>query len=632
MSPFRRQRANTTITASAMAVRPSDTATIKRINGALRPWQTQAIFHYRSMGTIHYPANYYANGLSRFRLYIGERPEDNPTGGHAEIFGADRSDLYRKAEDILLALYGDLGGHPEILRNYGINRMTTGESWLAGQDRGGGPNWELLSMIELRAMGEGQFQRFYDGGTPDPDYRPTTAFRLWNSDPFASLCADSPMFSLANDCQRLLILEQSMTARMCSALAQAGYLYITDGMTMPGALEAPTGDGQTVIDPFALKLFGGMEKSILEGNGKFAPDIVRGPTGQKPEFITVDRVIDRVEMELRTEMRDSIARGLDLPAEAQQGLGGATHWSAWQISDETIGYHMTPAVTDFGNSLNRVYLWPLLQDWVDKTGRDFNLADIQRLSIMGDSSNVATRPNSSEDARQVRDRLAISDSALRRSAGIDDSDAPTDEEYARQMGVRANNPMLAMWGLPIYDLIPWDDINQATVGQGAPGAGGTPTSRRPADPSKPEPVIPDVPSSPGGPAQKPGAANEQAAVVFAAAAHGHLAAARKTVGAKVRALAMADPEAAAAVKNQPNEKVLASLDDWEALGLNDEKVRGLYVESLAPLTEALGDFDPLTVEAFVASLSILATSRQHSPITADDLRRVAFGVLSRSAT
>lgn len=611
-----------------MAVRPDDSDTIKRINQAVRSWQIQAINLYRQMGVLHYPANYYANGLSRFRLFIGERPLANPAADPRERTGKDRSDLYKAAEEILLRLQGDQGGHPEILRTYGINRMMSGECWLAGQDRATETNWEILSLLELRPLIDGQFARFYDGGwIPSDTYKPSAVFRFWNADPFATQRADGPMEALAADCERLLILERSMTARMCSALAQAGYLYITTGMTMPG--EAPTGDTQVVHDPFAVKLFAGMEKSILDGTGKFTPDVIRGPSGEKPEFITVDRVIDRVEMELRVEMRDNIAKGLDLPPEAQTGMGNSSHWQLWGIGDETLRAHMEPAVRDLCNGLNRVYLWPLLEDWNASSGSRYDLTDIRRLSVCGDGSDVASRPNNTEDARSTFDRTGtITRSVLRASTNFSDDDAPDETEYVQQIGVKINNPYLATYGMKVHDLIDWDKVAKVPAGEGAPGAGGTPPSRRPADPSKPDPEIPKP--TPGTPKPVPNA--DQSSLVFAVAAEGHLLAARKQVGAQVRALAAKNKEVTSIIKSAPNEKVLATLDDWDAIGLDDVKVRTLYTEALEPLTQTLCDFDSGAVGLFVAAVSALATSRQHSPITTADLRTLAYSVLSRTDT
>ena len=631
--PFlKKSTAPNALVASAMKVDPNDTVQTNRLTNLVRPWQREAMDFFDLMAEIHYPACYFGNGLSRFRLFIGERPDGNPTGDPSERTGNDRSDLYRAAEDILLSIRGPLGGLPELQRLYGLNVMVPAECYLTGVDRREGretvTDWELLSIQEVRkrdgATGtdQGSWARYFDGGLgPDPDWKPTSVERFWKKHPFRTFHADGPLQSLNGDCKRLLVLNQSLTTRMLSKLAQAGYLYITTAMTLTGAAEAPTGDGQVVKDEFAVKLFAGLEKGILDGTGKFAPDVIRGPSGEEPKFITIDRTIDRVEMELRAEMRRNISAGLNLPTEAEQGLSQGTHWNTWAISDDTVKNHMEPEVIDFCNGLTETMLWPLLRSWNAANGARYSEADIQRLGVCEDPSGVARRPNMVEDVRQAHAAVAVSDAALRRASNIPEDDQPSEEEFVRQMGVQIKNPYLATIGMKIHDEIDWAAVAKVPSGEGAPGAGGTPPSRRPADPSKPEPK----------PAKNPKQASD--ASVLAAAASGHLAAAQKVVGAKVRALCEPRPELKAKVKGVANEKVLATVD-WDDLDLAPRDVEAMYATALQDLHRdlcALG-VNPALSHLFMVVVSEFATDRQHTPITLADLERLAAEVLSGTDT
>jgi hypothetical protein len=621
MSIFNRKRDQpSSVTAAARPIPPSDKKAVAWISGALRPWQFHAWNFYDALAEIHYPASYIGYALSRFRYHIAEIPADNLGADPVEVPAKDRSKLYRAAEEILAAFDGDLGDVNELARLYGVNKTIAADCWLTGVDRANQPtNWEILSIRELRAQGDGKFLRYPQAGTnpmPEGMFDPRYANRLWTKHPAATELADCAMQSLSGDCERLTVLNRSLTTRILSKLAQAGYVFIPSSMSISGAPTAPTGDGQLAKDPMMQSLMRQAEQSVLDGTGQFVPTGIRGPAteGKEIRFINMDRAIDRVEMELRSELRNNIANGMNLPREAQQGLGDATHWTTWAIGDSTVE-HVTPEAIDFVRSTSRVYLWPLLRDWNAAHGNRFTEGDIRRIVIDADAAAIVSRPNGAEDARQLADRLAISPDALRARSGAQPEEAPTDEQYLRMLGVKNNNPYLATMGLAIHGDVDWDMVAKVGSAEGAPGVGGTPPSRRPVDNGTP------------GEGDKVKASVDPA--LWAAFASGHLAAARKTVGAKVRARCEPHPEAFAAVKPLANEQVLSGLDDWEAVGLTDEIVTGFFTAAFAPLAAELPGA-PELVATFIDKLSWLATSQQHSPITHAQIAALAAAVLSTS--
>lgn len=614
--PRRSRSGPSTITAAAAPIRPSDDKLIASLSTVQRPWQTSAWNFYKSMAEIHYPASYKGNALSRFRLYIGEIPQDSPTAEPREMEGDKRSDLYRAAEDILASLDSMFGGHAELLRLYGINISVAADCWLVGVDLAGDTEWEILSISELKAQNDGTWQRYPAGGsTPLDEWKPQYANRMWRKHPEFSALADGPMQSLVGDCERLAVLNRSLTNRLLSKLAQAGYFFVPSSMTISGAPEAPTGDGALGTDPMMVALLGQAQRSVLEGSGSFIPTGIRGPAaeGEAIRFINMDRTIDRVEMELRSELRDNIARGIDLPPEVQQGMGSGTHWSTWAVSDSSYQDHILPDARDFAASLTRCLLWPLLDDWNKANGSKSSKADVRRLIVDGDGSAVVTRPNAAEDMRQLHDRIVISDAALRKGAGADDDDAPSEEEFVRQLGRKINHPYLATYGLDIQDDVDWDIVAKVSSGPGAPGAGGTPESRRPVDNGTPGRSEREV---------EKGKASEDPQV-WAAVAEGHLAAALKKVGAQVRGRCEPHPEVMAELKRLPNEKVAAAaLDHLDALGLTEGDILDWTREALGDLASALVTLgaEDQRVHFFVSALaarSLATTPRPLSVLAAE---------------
>lgn len=629
MSAFSRRQPNAVI-ASAATIGRDDREAIQRVQAARRGWQRQMADLYYRLAELHYPANYTGNALSRFMYPVGVVPEDSasaPTVPKA----AEQSDLYKAAQDAMFALEGPLGGVPELARLYGMNMTMTGEGWLVGEDKNGGTEWEFLSIRELIPTDQGGWLRNPTGASTgigmNPDYKPHYTKRFWRADPFATQVADAATAALTSDCQQLVALNESITSRIVTRLAQAGVLFLDTSLQVPGATQAPVGDGNAVSDPFYSQFLKTLESAIMERGGPSGsiPIIVRGQG--KPEdlikFITMDRTIDRVEMELRAELRTNIANGMDLPPEAQQGMGDATHFQAWQVGDATYNSHLLPEAQRWADGVTRVYLWPYLRDWVKATGNSATEAEIRRHVVIADGTNVVTKPNVAEDRRQLHDRSIISDAYLREGSAVGDEAAPSDEEYVRQLGRKNGNAYLATYGLGIHDEIDWDQAAVVGQSEGAPGVGSVPASRRPADSSDPA----------GAPGVKDNKKNASDATVnvFGAAASGYIAAAQKSVGAMVRGRCEPHPEVFAAVKSAPNEGVLARLE-WEQLdeiGLTESDLADAFRKALRPMVEMLNkDHETVEVVAFLEALVTLAASRPTKPIDPAKCRDIARGVLS----
>ncbi len=630
--PVRHDRS--ALVASAMSVNPGDEARIRRIAAAYQEWQSGGWLFYDKLAEVHYPANYTSSALARFLYLAGTRSAENPLAPPAVPDLKDRTDVDRVAQEILWALDGPQGDINALAGLYSINDDISGEGYLVGVDHGSGASaytdWEFLSILELRAGSEGGWTRsgvgFADTDVPTPgDYRAYVK-RMWAAHPARTFVADSPLQSLADDCRRLIALNDSMTSRILNRMAQAGILFIPSGLSVVGANEAPEGSTDPVKSAFWLKFLDTVEKAILKRNTAAGalPIILQGneKDGAAIRHIVMDRTIDRVEMELRAELRQNIAMGQNLPSESQTGLGNSTHFQLWGITDDAYQGHLLPKAQRWANSITREYLWPGLRSYRKEYRLEndpaWTEAEIRRRVVIADGASVVTKPNLAEDRRQLHDRLVISDDALRSSSGSTDADIPEPDEYVRQLGRKINNPYLATFGLDIARSIDWEKVANTPNGEGAPGAGSIPPTRRPADSSDP----------PGKRSTKK--ASEVDPDLLAAAASGHVIAARKTVGARLRALAQAKPEVAAEIRNVANEAVLAALD-LDEIDLGMDAVAAFYVDALAPLAvdliEILDDETRATFIQAVASLAVVKPS-----LTLSDLRRLASGVTNPRST
>ncbi len=618
----------TALVASAMSVNPGDQARIRRIAAAYQEWQAGGWLYYDKLAEVHYPANYTASALARFVYLVGQRSASSPLAPPAVPDEKDRTDLDTVAQDILWALEGPSGDVNALAGLYSINDDISGEGYLVGVDHTNAPTeWEYLSILELRAGTEGGWTRsgvgFADESQPTHGNYKAHVKRMWAAHPARTFVADSPLQSLAEDCRRLLALNDSMTSRIMNRMAQSGILFIPSGLSVVGANEAPEGSTDPVKSPFWLKFLNTIEDAILKRNvaAGAIPIILQGneKDGAAIRHIVMDRTIDRVEMELRAELRQNIAMGQNLPSESQTGLGNSTHFQLWGITDDAYQGHLLPKAQRWANNITREFLWPGLRAYRKERGLEsdpkWSDVEIRRRVVIADGSGVVTKPNIAEDRRQLWDRGVISNDALRASSSATDADIPDDDEYVRNLGRQINNPYLGTWGLPVHDQIDWEKVAAVPNGTGAPGTGSTPPTRRPADSADP-----------------PGKRSTKAADIDAAtmAASGHLLAATKAVGARLRALAQAKPEIAAEIANVGNEAVLAAVD-LDEFDLSTPAVSQFYVEALAPLhADLLEILDPEVALAFVHAVAGLAVIHPHPALS--DLRRIASGVMNPRPT
>lgn len=620
-----------TITAAARAVNVRDAATATMLKGVTATHQQHEAWRlYRIASELHYPASYIGRNVGRFKYPVGWVPADNLTATPAVPEGVDRDDLYRAAEYIMASFYGRFGGVSSLAEAYAKNMAVAGEAWLVGEVVSGEPLWHVFSIREFGPAdsaedGQVAYRRYQAGrnetgmrGEADPTFVPQFVRRLWEPSPELTEFADTSTFSVLEDLKDLVTLNRSLRARIVSKLTQAGFLFLPSSLSLAGPIGTPTGDGDKVDDPFARKLLDIVERQALSNDAPAVPTVIRGDAdaGEAIRFILTDRTIDRVELELRAEKRSAIARGMFLPPEISEGMGSANHFSAWSVQDS--GYaHLLPYAWGWADALTLIYLRPLLRDWNTKNRKGYTEADIRRISVIADGSDVVTRPNEAEDGRQLHDRIAISDSSLRARSGVPDAEAPSDEEALRQLGRKMNNPYLATYGLPINDDVDWETVAAVGASPGRPGVGSVDEAHRPADSSDPA-------GAPGeGETQGDDGMNAR---VLAAAAPGFLLAARKKIGAKLRARCEPNKELHASIKHVANEDVLAEVD-LDDLDLGRSEVRGWFAAELRAIESAAFGVSLSTIDAFIDHL---ADREMDGGCPPADLVPLAFRVTSQS--
>jgi hypothetical protein len=323
--------------------------------------------------------------------------------------------------------------------------------------------------------------------------------RVWKPHPRYLELPDSPMKALDTVCEELVILTKSVRARLMSRLAMAGILFVPSEMS--DVVGAPKGqDGAFSNDRVINAIVSIMMRNMTNHDDAIAtmPIILRGPgnISEALRFITTDREIYDMDMQLRGEAAQRMLQGLDIQPSVVSGNGDSNHWAAWADRDEELRSQIVPDLEMLCFAIQVLLIQPLA---LERNVRE-SLFDTHR--TMFDLSGAAARPNLAEDARAGYDRFAVSDAGVRKMSGIPDEFKPDDQEYIRMVGLKIGDPYLATFGLAEAENLDWEKIivkqepgpdatrpdGKPKVGPGdgrTPGAPGNsdsdaPKSRRPA--------------------------------------------------------------------------------------------------------------------------------------------------------
>jgi hypothetical protein len=444
---------------------------------AKQPWQDR-VFDYRDeIGEVRESAEFFGRNLARVRLLIQVRDDD---GEWVEATEGE-------AVDALDRLRGPAGDADAIKASYGELLFLVGEGYLFGLREQGSDEevWEFLSTDEVkleRTSGRAMLRRKPSSTTkasdeqtyPLADTMPipegqAIALRLWNPHPRYSDDADAPMRSVLGECEELRLLSRAVRSRARSRLASAGLLAIPSDLTVAG--EGHDGMEENPEEDHLLVEFietAGTAIRDEESAAAVVPIIVRAD-GEDLEHIQHVKFVDPAQAYPETEREVHViqrfAQGVSLPVEIVTGVGSSNHWSAWAIDEDKWTSHLEPVAKQFCTDVTSAYLWPQL-----------TRTDPRDVRVWYDPAGMVVKPDRAGDARELHDRIVISDEALREANGFDENDEPDEEERRRRIGRELGEVGLATGGEP----------TGAGAGgsgdDGEPPAGPATTEKGPPDP------------------------------------------------------------------------------------------------------------------------------------------------------
>lgn len=472
-------------------------------------WQALAWGYRDLIGELRFATQFRARALARMGVFAAQTDPERPHGepiplalrNHEDPDKAARvtvsADLATAAEEELARLPLDSGY--TFLGMWSENFDTAGECWLHGRvdPLSGAEVWSIRSISEVR-VGVSSVtieDEALAGYSREVDLDAEELYRMWVPHPQRARLADSPLRSMLDVLEDIVLIGRELRAVSRSRIATNGVVLVPRGMTLPRNTLGDT----TAVEPgeasskFVADFTAGMIAPISnEGHpGSVAPMMLVGDR----EDIAAFR-FERMEREdsptLLAKQEAALRRmgnGLDLPPEIVSGMAEVNHWTAWQIDTSTARHHLEPGARVMVDSLTVAYLRRALLK------RGFPPQEVALVRAWYDLGELTENPNRRQDALDAAGHLAIGFDALRDALGFDPEDAPSMEEMllmiASKQGVDAAAATAILRGHLRQDGGDLPELDEAVATASAP----------PVPP--PRAALPSAPAAPGPPASTP---------------------------------------------------------------------------------------------------------------------------------
>jgi hypothetical protein len=190
-------------------------------------------------------------------------------------------------------------------------------------------------------------------------------------------------------------------------------------------------NAEEAADDFEDQLIDAMTTPIKDEDSASAvvPLIIRGPAelGDKIKQFKFERSFDPALAQRADRVLERIMQGLDVPKDVVTGLANVKYSNALQIDEALYKAHIEPLMLLIVDALTVMYLRPYL------VANGYPEAEVNKVQIWYDPSQVATRNDRAADADMGFDKMAISFDSWRRAHGFSESDAPDPTELALRL-------------------------------------------------------------------------------------------------------------------------------------------------------------------------------------------------------
>lgn len=402
------------LTAAAAPVKEPSTKLLRDTES----WQEEAWQFYDDLGEFRYGVEWVSAMLSRVRLYAArlEPGEDEPVRAEAG-----------PAVDLMTTLSGGVAGQAQLMAGIATQLAVPGEGYLVGEVVGGVERWSVRSTDEVRAA-RGHYdvvdEHAAGSGT---QWRPLGAdslvTRVWRPHKRFHYMADSPARAARRTMRELELVNRHIQAQYLSRLASAGLLIIPDEVTFPTREEFADAP-----DPFVAEWIEIAAEAISKPGTASAvvpiPMKIPGEYVDKVRHLDFTLQLDDKILDKRDSAIKRLATQLNLPAEVLLGMADLNHWGLWGLEESALKTNIAPEAELICQALTTGYLQPRL--------KASGVEDFAHWVVWYDMSELTLRPDRSDDAIQLYDRLEIDGAALRRETGFDEADKPSEDELKEQ--------------------------------------------------------------------------------------------------------------------------------------------------------------------------------------------------------
>lgn len=527
--------------ASAQRLDPTSEADANLVVAVRQNWHPRAWLAYGSTGEVKGGARFMENACSRVKIVlaispgVGEDPVDlkdaverglvsGASGSSDQTMEAPVVNLatVMMAEDITTAMVNGQESDGALLAGWGNKSFVVGECYVVGYVDVDTleETWICVSARELQVNenarpGESRYRvRRMPGtggsvankvsGATDFTVPPNgVVIRVWRRDAEWGDLSDSNLRACLNECEELSVLGASIKAQGMSRIP-ANILYVADEIKpfVQKPVPVSANGEEPQMHPFLKDMIEHMTTPVRDPGSVAStvpflmtgPGQVNGVSARDMIFmVEVGRPLDPQVVERCNYLIARIANTVELPSERLTGMGGANHWTAWQIDEETYRLYVAPTVDVMLGALTRKYLRArLVESGIDRT-------EANRFVYIADPGDLVAKPNRGANAQIAHDAGAINNQALRDALGFKDDDAPSPEEVL--LRIISRQTVLPVEVIPLLnqllgtDLVP-PDIPAADTGGGTPAPpGGNTQPAADQAPNQGEPADPIVASA-----------------------------------------------------------------------------------------------------------------------------------------
>lgn len=383
------------------------------------PWQERALEVVKIVPELSFASRFYSKMLKQLRLFPAALDE---RGQIKEIKDGVPVDVLGRIRD-------PGGGQRQILSSYGRLMFITGEGLLFGRElETPRERWSFIwnGEVEVETNNDGSPKKITHklSGSQKREYTPDEAvvYRMWMPSPARSYDAESPMLAGLQVAEELIMLSKSVLATATSRLIN-GLLFMPIDILPPPAEGGSDEDPE--VDPWVSDFLEHVVTQIENpGSAEAASPLISWVTGEQIENIkwiqVHDPQTDYMEQNLRKELIDRLAYGLDMPPEALKGLGDSNHWAAMQILGDMWKSHGAPVAQQFCEELSSAYFQPALEE--------LGYEDWRNTVVAYDEAQVVVKPDRSDDADAAAKLAMIGPRGYRILKNIPEEYAPTEKE------------------------------------------------------------------------------------------------------------------------------------------------------------------------------------------------------------